>query len=161
MEYDPQELAENKNQASQLNHLEIDFESRKVLPIEMHRLKNDEYERAAVPYSYDCPKESELLSCFSTQYVFSFDIQASIKDEKLILYYQTLSTSTTLIPHVKEEVKSEMIMIQDDIAKEILYINQDIDNFNKTVKDFIVDLIEKRRKEIMRRKEQEDDLNDF
>ena len=172
MQYNPNELAKIKSDASKLNHFQIDLENRtsnvvmvlipgKRFPITYDVTRGQSYPCARIDYSYNLPKESELLSFQPTGFQISQQIEASINEDKLILHYQTLYGNENLTEAEKIKVNNAMILLHEEINRIVEYINLDIDIFNGKIDELISKLISKRRDKINKSGDQNNDLNDF
>ncbi|MNJ98100.1 hypothetical protein D3C87_158620 [compost metagenome] len=172
MEYNSEELSKNKSEASKLNHLKVDL-SKRTSSVTMVKIEGKKFPPlydvdrgkshscARIDYSYDLPKESELLAFRPTKFHMTQRIEATINKDKLILHHQTLYGNENLPEVETSKVKNSMTLVHEDINRNVEYINLEIDVFNNKIEELILKIINDRRDRINRSRDQNNDLNDF
>lgn len=174
MKYDSKDLIMSIVASSTLSHLNFDLTNRtsktemvKILgehhPSGKHFdvMNGVKYTRARVDYYYNLPQPALLLNYEPTGYRFNNPIDASIADDKLVIHYQTWHGKENLPEDVKNKVKNAVSEFQSDITHSVNFINKDIDKFNSELETVITQIINSRREKIIKRKQQDDDLNNF
>jgi hypothetical protein len=185
MEFIPKDLADNKTAASQLAHLRINLNSKKFIGLGIRKLTNKafpqgwdsnsaEEPRIIVEYSYDVPDNSELLAFNPSEGFqlvsldkFEQEIKINIANDKLILQYQTLYQAKgqekriELSEEERKIFKDGIVKLHSSIEKAVQDINNDIDKFNENISIDILKFISDRRDEITRRRNHDDEMNEF
>lgn len=170
---DLDQMVENISQNFQLAELEIDLNNRDVItvmtdipgsmfPPGTDVRRNQYYSCAKVNYTFSIQSgNGELLSVKPSKTSFNHEVVAEIDNNQFTIGYQTRYANLNLSDQVKEEVKQSIRLIINSMRQVIDTINDEVATFNGQLKDEIKDVLEKRKKEIRKRNEQNDDLKNL
>lgn len=160
-------------QALNINKLTIDLNDR-VTKVEMVEIPwnrfpagtdvrhGRSYPCARVNYTFTINDgDVELLSVHPQTSSFNHDITAKVNNNKFTIGYQTLYANRELSEKVKSEVKQGMRNIINSLDTVIGAINEEVEDFNGNLADYVKELLEKRKEEIKKQDDQNNDLNDL
>lgn len=168
---DLEQMAENILKKHQINELEIDLEKRDVkttmneilgswFPLGTDVRRDQYYSCAKVNYTFQIKSGNiELLSVHPKTVSFNHQIDAEFNENQFTIGYQTRYANSNLSEQVKQEVKQKMRLIIQSSRQVIDAINKEVRDFNSNLNIQIQGELEKKREELQRRKDQDDDLN--
>ena len=167
-------IAEEISAQLKIDSLKVDF-SNKTVDVKMVDIPGSQfppgtdvrphqsYPCARVYYTFKIKSgDVELLTVSPTKRTFqkSVDITTDRWDE-FTIFYQTQYATIEWSDQLKEEVKKEIRSIVNEMEPMIEALNNDIKEFNKILPSQILEVLTKKREDIQKKKDQNDDLTEF
>lgn len=168
-----EELASRISTRCQIPSIEVDLTNREAkveliaLPAQSFPRSYDveygkSYPCARVKYSFPIFKgEKGLLSVWANKAGFKMGVDATLEEDNLVVYFQTLYRNVELSEEVRIEAKKFISDVVVAMRNILSALDNEVKNFNYSLSSFCFDLIKEKKEAIIARKSQEDDLAKF
>lgn len=142
------------------NKVIIENRSGSFFPLDFDVDRNKSYPCAVVTYTIPFKGDAALLS-IKPKKSAGFNCKAEVTIQSLTFKIPTLYSNENLSEDVQETVKKEAKLICENLERLNSSLQSEVEKFEKTIDDVILDFLKKRKEEIDKRKKREDDLNNL
>lgn len=153
--------------------LNIDFEGRTAnvgmksikgsdFPYTYNVEKEKSYECAIIEYTFPVDGSLELLSVRPQSISLTHQAYAYLKDKQsFTIYHQTLHGNIELSDAVKEQVRSTLRPLFEQLPQVQAAINKEVEDFNASIGKYALESLQQRFDEKTRHTQQNTDINRF